>query len=407
MKRVLRVGFLSLCSVILVFAIWGCDTLLTKAPLGLDTLESPFEGMSNALNATFIRGDENFDRVFTVRDGLGPIFNQPSCGTCHPGDGRGKGLTGLLTRFSRGADLLPLMGGPQLQDRAIPGVTPERLPPGVDTSLRLAPPVFGMGLIEAIPEETILNLADPNDRNGDGISGRVNMVEPADFVPPTEIGSGPGLRLGRFSRKSQVSSILQQVAGAYHQDMGVTSDFLPTENSHPQAGGTTAMGDQVADPEIPARIVLETVAYVRLLAPPRRGEITEEVRKGETLFMSMGCASCHVPSLRTGPSPVPQLSNVEARLYSDLLLHDLGPALADNRPDGEANGFEWRTTPLWGLRLVAENLGGTPFFLHDGRTSDLSEAIRLHGGEAEKTRRAFVGLSETDRGVVMVFLNSL
>ena len=406
MQKSLSIKFLFLCAGV-VSALWGCDAVLTKAPLGPDTLESPFSGLTNTLNTTFVRGDENFDHVFTVREGLGPIFNQPACASCHPGDGRGKPDAGLLVRFSRGSDLIPLLGGPQLQDRAIPGVMPETLPPGVNTSPRLPPPVFGVGLIEAIPEETILKLADPDDIDGDGISGRPNMVEPAEFVPPTEVGSGPGPRLGRFSRKAQVTSLLQQISEAYHQDMGITSDFLPVENPHPQAGGAVAPGDQVPDPEITARVVLETVAYVRLLAPPRRGEITEEVRKGEALFASLGCAKCHVPSLRTGPSPVPQLNSAEARLYSDLLLHDMGPALADNRPDGQANGLEWRTTPLWGLRLVAENLGGTPFYLHDGRTSDLSEAIRLHGGEAEKARNAFVGLSDADRRAVIAFLNSL
>lgn len=406
MPRSPSIKFLFLCAGV-IFTLYGCDAVLTKAPLSSDTLESPFEGLTNTLNATFVRGDENFDHVFTVREGLGPIFNQPACASCHPADGRGKPDAGLLVRFSRGADLLPLLGGPQLQNRAIPGVMPETLPPGVNTSPRLPPPVFGVGLIEAIPEETILKLADPGDLDGDGISGRPNMVEPAEFVPPTQVGSGPGPRLGRFSRKAQVTSLLQQISEAYHQDMGITSDFLPVENPHPQAGGAVAPGDQVPDPEIPARVVLETVAYVRLLAPPRRGEITEEVRKGEALFASLGCVKCHIPSLRTGPSPVPQLNNVEARLYSDLLLHDMGPALADHRPDGQANGLEWRTSPLWGLRLVSRNLGGTPFYLHDGRTSDLSEAIRLHGGEAERARNAFVGLGDADQRAVIAFLNSL
>lgn len=386
---------------------WGCGKLMTRSPNGPDTLDSPLSGLSNTLNAAFVSGDDNFGHIFTVREGLGPIFNQPACLSCHPGDGRGKTTDGLLIRFSRGDDKLPLLGGPQLQDRAIPGIEPETLPPGVNTSRRLPPPVFGMGLIEAIPEETILALADPGDRDGDRISGRPNMVEPAEWIPPTEIGGGPGPRLGRFSRKAQVSSILQQVAEAYHQDMGITSDFLPEENPHPQQGGAVAAGDRVPDPEIPARIVLETVTYVRLLAPPRRGEITDEVRKGEALFSGLGCAKCHVPTLRTGPSPVAQLNNVPVNLYSDLLLHDMGPDLADNRPDGQADGYEWRTAPLWGLRLVAENLGGRPVYLHDGRTSDLAEAVRLHGGEAANARGLFVSLNDADRRALLAFLNSL
>jgi CxxC motif-containing protein (DUF1111 family) len=270
----------------------------------------------------------------------------------------------------------------------------------------MPPPVFGVGLIEAIPVETILSHADPDDADGDGISGRPNWVVAPDYVPPTEVGGGPGLQLGRFSRKAQVSSLIQQVAEAYHQDIGITSDFIPVENSHPQAGGF-AVGDAAPDPEIPAATVLQTVVYVRLLSPPKRGEITPEVERGERIFNEIGCASCHTPMMKTGPHRIPQLSQQEARLYSDLLLHDMGDALADNRPDGSANGREWRTAPLWGTRLVADFTGGTPFYLHDGRASDLSEAIRLHGGEAEKSRNASLNLSETDRQALLAFLESL
>ena len=406
MNKSMLLKYFNLGCLLFFISLSGCG-LLTEAPLDPDTLEAPFEGMTNTLNAAFGRGDENFDHVFTINEGLGPIFNQAACSSCHPGDGRGNPEVGLLIRFSRGSDLIPLLGGQQLQNRAIPGVSPETLPPGVDTSPRLPPPVFGVGLIEAIPEGTILQLADPDDLDGDGISGRPNMVFSPDWVPSTEVGSGPGPQLGRFSRKAQVSSLLQQIAEAYHQDIGITNDFLPVENFNPQTAGMVSSGDKVPDPEIPASVVFETVAYVRLLAPPRRGEITEEVRRGETLFTSMACHLCHVPTLRTGPSTVPQLNNVEINPYSDFLIHDMGQELADHRPDGDADGFEWRTAPLWGTRLVAENLGGTPFYLHDGRTSDLSEAIRLHGGEAKNARDAFIALNQGDQQAVLAFLNSL
>ena len=386
-------------------ALTGCETLLTDLPTAGDDFETPLDGLSGDLNAAFVRGDENFEKAFTVGDGLGPIFNNVGCEGCHPGDGRGTPELGFF-RFSNGSDLAEALGGPQHQDKAIPGIPVEAIPDGVDRSFRLPPPVFGVGLIEAIPAATIVAKADPDDADGDGISGRVNRVMPPDFVPGSHVGGGPGLQLGRFSRKAQVSSLVEQVAAAYQQDIGITSDFMPQENPHPQAGGV-ALGDGVSDPEIPASIVLETVLYVRLLAPPARGESTAEVQQGEGVFSEIGCADCHTPVLRTGPSPVPQLSEVDAHLYSDLLIHDMGPDLADNRPDGDATGQEWRTAPLWGTRLVADFLGGNRFFLHDGRARTLHDAIEYHGGEAGGSRDLYRGLSESDRQALIAFLESL
>lgn len=383
----------------------GCDNLMTTQPTAGDDFVSPFEDLSPGLNNMFLRGDENFERVFTVAEGLGPIFNNTGCVSCHPGDGRGSPAE-VLVRFSLGGDLLMSSGGPQLQDKAIPGVSLEILPEGVETSLRLPPPVFGVGLIEGIPVETILAGADPDDSDGDGISGRPNWLEAAPFVPEGAIGGGPGPQLGRFGRKANVSSLLQQVTEAYHQDMGITSDFMPEENRHPQAGGV-AIGDQVGDPELTAAAVLQTTMYVRLLAPPKRGPITDEVREGEQLFGTIGCAGCHTPSMRTGPSDIAALSNVEAGLFSDLLLHDMGPVLADGRPDGEATGSEWRTAPLWGTRLVRDVLDGREFFLHDGRATNLHEAISAHGGEAEASRRAFEQMEAKSQSSLIAFLRSL
>lgn len=174
---------------------------------------------------------------------------------------------------SRGDDLAFDIGGQQHQDKSIPEIPVEELPDGVNRSKRLPPPVFGVGLIEAIPVETILSRADEDDADGDGISGRPNWVTAADFVPATEVGGGPGQQLGRFSRKGQVSYLVQQIAEAYQQDMGITSDFIPVETSDPQAGAF-AVGNLVPDPEIPASTVLQTVVYVRFLSPPKRGEIT-------------------------------------------------------------------------------------------------------------------------------------
>lgn len=383
----------------------GCDTLFTEEPPVGESFDAPLDGLSDELARMFARGDENFERVFAVAEGLGPIFNQPGCESCHPGDGRGGGDQTLI-RFSMGSDLVPHLGGPQLQDKAIPGVTPESLPPGADSSTRLPPPVFGVGFIEAIPAATIAALADSTDANADSISGRVNWILAADFVPSIEVGGGPGFQVGRFGRKANVSSLLQQVVEAYHQDMGITNDFLPAENLNAQGGGL-GVGDEVADPEIPATTINETTMYVRLLAPPARGQRTAQVTQGEQAFLSLGCGGCHVPTLMTGPSPIPQLAFKPVALYSDLLLHDMGPDLADNRPDGSATGTEWKTAPLWGTRLVEEFLGGAAFYLHDGRAHSLDEAIRLHGGEALTIRQAYEQLNTSGRESLLAFLRSL
>jgi CxxC motif-containing protein (DUF1111 family) len=392
-------------SIVLASGLAACgDSLLTSPPPDGETLTGTLD-ISGSLSASFARGDEQFERVFTVADGLGPTFNQPSCETCHPGDGRGTPATNL-TRFSIGGDLVPMLGGPQLQDKAIPGTSPETLPAGAETSVRMGPPVFGMGLVEAIPEAALIALEDPDDLDGDGISGRVNWVSPAGFVPAEEIGSGPGLAAGRFGRKSNISSLLEQVVNAYQQDMGITSDHQPVEPIHPSTG-TVPLGDLVPDPEVPATEVNDVVMYVRLLAPPARGEITEEVRRGEVLFEQSDCARCHVPTLMTGPHAIPALDRVEANLYSDLLLHDMGPGLADNRADGLADGQEWRTSPLWGTRLAPDALGGQASYLHDGRASSLESAINAHGGEAASSQGRFDALSPDDRAAVIAFLESL
>ena len=383
----------------------GCDTLMTGLPPAGDDFETPYEGLSHDLNLAFAEGDENFEHAFTVAEGLGPIFNNNACVACHPGDGRGTPDLAFY-RFSRMDDLARSEGGAQHQDKALPGIPLEVRPQGVNESERMPPPVFGVGLIEAIPVETILANEDPEDADGDGISGRANMVSAPDFVPDWHVGGGAGPQLGRFSRKAQVSSLLEQVAAAYQQDMGVTSDFIPEENPHLQAGGV-AIGDNVPDPEISASTVLETVIYVRLLAPPARGEQTDEVGQGEAKFAEIGCASCHIPTMKTGINSIPQLSEVEAHLYSDLLLHDMGPGRADGRPDGMADGQEWKTAPLWGTRLIADFLGGKAFYLHDGRATSLREAIEFHDGEAGTSKALYDELNENDKQALITFLQSL
>lgn len=407
-REIFSTLFVAIILALPFFFFIGCDTLLTEATEPHTTLEEPFDELTPAELAAFARGDEGFEEEFTGETGLGPIFNNTACGSCHPGDGRAhpRAAFKLFGRVQPGGyDLLVELGGPQLQDRSLPGVPAETLPPEANAvSVRAAPPVFGVGLIEYIPVADILANEDPNDGNGDGISGRAHWVTAPDWVPENVVGGGVGPQLGRFGLKANTSSLLQQVARAYHQDLGITTDFIPVENfrSH-----TSAPSDLVADPELPAGTVLDVVFYIRMLAPPKRGEITAEVRQGEAIFSQIGCASCHVPKFNTGPSPFKALAFREVALYSDLLLHDMGPALADEFIDGDAAGSEWKTKPLLGLGRTPDALGGVPYYLHDARTSDLTTAIMLHGGEAQISRNKFAALPSDQMQAVLAFLKSL
>jgi len=404
--RALRASWLLLPLLAALAGLAGsCGKLMTTAPEPGDLFDAPLEGLTAEERAAFVEGDAQFGRPFAIVEGLGPIFNNVSCAACHSGDGRGR-PENVLTRFSSAGDPLLHLGGPQLQDRAIPGAEPEQLPIGVEVSRRLPPPVFGVGLIEAIPPDSILVRADPADADGDGLSGRASQVAVPDFVPAHEPGGGAGLQLGRFGRKAQVSSLLQQTVDAYHQDMGITTDFRADEIVNPQGSSANESADRVADPELHASAVRSVVAYLRLLAPPAPGPMTARREQGRQAFAQVGCAGCHTPVLRTGPNRIAALAHREVPLFSDLLLHDMGDALADGRPDGYADGREWRTTPLWGLRLMREFLNGEAFLMHDGRARSVEQAILLHGGEAQASRDAFEALSSAERSALLDFVES-
>jgi CxxC motif-containing protein (DUF1111 family) len=384
----------------------SCSDLLTGAPDPGEVFDSPLDGLTAAEQAAFVRGDAGFGRRFSPATGLGPVFNNVSCISCHSGDGRGR-LENALHRIGSVADgFLSQIGGPQIQDKATPGAHAEPIPTGVAVSVRLPPPVFGAGLIEAIPDAAIIGLADENDANGDGISGRPNLTSSHEYVPASEPNGGPGPRVGRFGRKAQTPTILQQTVEAYHQDMGITTEFRPQENRNPMSPVPAETFDLTADPEIPSGTVLAVVHYLRTLAPPAPGAETASRAEGKTLFTSVGCAHCHVPTLNTGAHPIAALAHKPVTLYSDLLLHDMGDALADNRPDGGANGREWRTTPLWGLRLMRQFLNGQAFLMHDGRARTVEEAILLHGGEALRARTAFAALTASQRAALLDFVES-
>ena len=410
-KRALRLALAAAATAAVGLHTGGCDALLPAAPESQDVLAEPLEDLTPSQLATHLAGDEEFARVFGPGDGLGPLFVAPSCESCHVGDGKGHPVT-TLTRFGRndGAtfDPMPAHGGPQLQHRAIPGYPPEVVPESATGIARFMPPaVTGLGFLEAVSDETILALADPDDEDQDGISGAPNWVEAPDFVSPrSERIVQNGRYIGRFGKKAFTINLLHQTVAAYRDDMGITTDQQPVDNVNASEGEFT--GDEVPDPELPSDVLKNVVFYIRTLkAPPRRGMAGPDVVAGEGIFADIGCARCHVASMTTGPSDVAALSEKEFHPYTDLLLHDMGPELDDGYTEGSASTSEWRTAPLWGIGLAADSQGGATFLLHDGRASSIEEAIGFHGGEGSASRATFEQLSTEEKLHLIAFLESL
>jgi CxxC motif-containing protein (DUF1111 family) len=268
-------------------------------------------------------------------------------------------------------------------------------PQSAQLSPRLASPVFGLGLLEAIPEYYILNNEDVNDADGDGISGKANYV--FDNV------SGE-VRLGRFGWKANTASVMEQCAGAYVGDMGVTNPIFPFETGYGQTNGDDGLND---DAEISQALLDEITFYCQTLGVPAPRDLDDDsVIRGSALFEQMECAKCHIPKMISGSFSVAEVANQTFYPYSDMLLHDMGDGLADNRPDFLANGKEWRTKPLWGIGLTKVVNGHTDF-LHDGRAKNVTEAILWHGGEAEASKNKFKNLSASEREDLLKFINSL
>jgi CxxC motif-containing protein (DUF1111 family) len=392
------IGFI-LCGLVLLSS---CEKITPPLPDDDELLDGPVEGLDEAQNRQHLLGDIAFnDQIFTNETGLGPVFVATSCGSCHAGDGKGHPFT-TLTRFgqvdSLGNKFLKL-GGPQLQNRALPGHQPEQMPAGA-TSAKFTPPInSGLGFLELVPDADILALADPNDANGDGISGVPNWNTIPFYVvlSPHSIRRA-GKYIGRFGKKASVHNLLQQTVNAYNQDMGITSYFEPYD----------VYSLQEIDPEIPMQTVHDVVFYLQTLkAPIQRNQNDEDVLHGKQVFNIINCASCHVPTLRTSFSSVSALSNKEFHPYTDLLLHDMGGGLDDGYTEGSAKTYEWRTPPLWGLGLAPNSQGGQYFLLHDGRAKSIEEAILMHGGEAVQSKNKFNQLSETDKEALIKFLKSL
>lgn len=382
--------------------LYSCENFEPAAPPDDSLLDGPVEGLSEAENIRFVNGDVAFnDEVFIPETGLGPLFVANSCGSCHPGDGKGHPFT-TLTRFGQHDDTgnhYEDLGGPQLQNRAIPGYQPESLPPGIKFSKLTPPANTGLGYIDAVSDEYILSWADPDDLDGDDISGVPNWVGMKEylFARPGTVEVN-GKYIGRFGKKGAAYDLLQQTAQAYNQDIGVTSTFEPFD---------THTGLET-DAEISDQTVQDVVFYLKTLkAPIPRSTQHDEIIAGKAIFVDVGCAKCHRPEMKTGPSPIAVLSDKTFYPYTDLLLHDMGPGLDDGYTEGSAKTSEWKTPALWGLGLSKFSQGGGYFLLHDGRARSIEEAILLHGGEAETSRENFQSLSESDKSKLMKFLENL
>ncbi len=390
----------------------SCSHLLPPSPAENEILDGPIEGLTMEQQRIFLAGDEAFgDLIFSPETGLGPIFVQASCGSCHAGDGKGHPFT-ALKRFGKmesGAfNHLLDAGGPQLQNRAIPGSTVEKIPGDATGITTFIPPaVTGLGFLEAVKDQTILDLADPNDDDGDGISGTVNYINPPwYFEPKAHHIPNNGKYIGRFGRKAGAVNLLNQTVGALKQDMGITSDFDMVDPINYNVSSQHV--DGVPDPEIAAATIHDIVFYLRTLkAPIHRNEKEKDFAAGKNIFLTIGCDKCHTPSMTTGDSDIKVLSNKTFSPYSDMLMHDMGQELDDGYTEGSASTAEWRTTPLWGIGLAPDAQGDQHFLMHDGRASIFEEAIELHGGEGSQSRTAFRSLSEAEKEQLYYFLNSL
>ncbi|TKB14682.1 MAG: thiol oxidoreductase [Mesorhizobium sp.] len=412
-------------------------------------------------NALFRKNWVSSPSSTQASDGLGPLFNERACQNCHLKDGRGRppegsvGSTSMFLRLARDASNAeekaaladhralnfpdPVYGS-QLQDLAVPGLKGEGrmrveyqeqkvtladgtvvslrkpsysiadlaygpLDPGTSLSPRLTPPMIGLGLIEQIDPADILADADPDDRDGDGISGRPNIVRDALRGEPA---------LGRFGWKAQAASIRQQAADAFAGDIGISTPEVPkpwgdcTATQKHCLAMPNGVQERLGVGEAPPPVMDLVAFYSQNLAVPARRDIgTRQVLAGKKQFYEMGCISCHTPkfvTLRRTPNKAQAFQLIWP--YSDFLLHDMGEGLADGQRVGEASGSEWRTPPLWGIGLTA-TVNGNTFYLHDGRARTLEEAILWHGGEGKKARDRFAAAAAADRDALIKFLESL
>lgn len=419
------------------------------------------EGNFKLGNALFRKNWVSSPSSTQASDGLGPLFNERACQNCHLKDGRGRppegdvGSTSMFLRLARDAssaeeraeiadhkvlNFPDAVYGSQLQDLAVPGLPGEGrmhvtyqeqevtlgdgsvvslrnpsysvdglaygpLDPHTTLSPRLTPPMIGLGLIEQIAPADILAHADPEGRDGDGISGKPNVVRD---------GQSGQLTLGRFGWKAQTPSIREQAADAFSGDIGISTPEMPKSEGDCTAAEKACLAmpngvqKRLGPVEAPPPVMDLVTFYSQNLAVPARRDLDKpDVLAGKKQFYEMGCISCHTPkfvTLRGTPNKAQAFQLIWP--YSDFLLHDMGPNLADGQAVGEATGNEWRTPPLWGIGLT-RTVNGNSFFLHDGRARTLPEAILWHGGEGRKARDRFAAADAADRDALVKFLESL
>lgn len=356
-------------------------------------------GLDTVQLADFAAGRVEFESKETPEGGLGPIFNDDGCSACHFAGASGGSSSKFVIRFGKVTagvfDPLENLGGSLLQAKAIDPVLQEVVPASANVvSRRITTPLFGAGLIEAIPDADIVLGAQKH--KPDGVKGRISTV--------TDVTTGQ-TRVGRFGWKAQHATLLAFAADAYSNEMGVTNRFFTKENA--PNGKTDLLARFVPNPKIEDPVDPATgkadfdhaADFMRLLAPPPVPRATAGAIAGGKLFAQLQCTACHVPSFFTGASPVAALSHKPVPLYSDLLLHDMG-RLGDGIAQGSAKGSEMRTAPLWGLRA-------RPVFLHDGRAATVQDAIQWHDGEAGSSRDRFNALKAVEKQQVLEFLSSI
>ena len=466
-------GFIAVCAAAAPLAIGSADTLdpaalsagsFTTPVADSNAFSVPIATLDREQAEAFAKGKEQFNEAWVVAPqaggvwGLGPTFNEDRCAHCHANNGRAKApdngeeaQLGMLVRLSipgtnpqGGPNPHPAYGD-QLQNRGIPDRVPAegraiftyttrevsfddgekvslRVPSiefkdlqfgelgrGTMISPRIAPAVVGMGLLEAVPEEMILALAEEEEKAG--VAGKPNYVW--DY-------EGDRTVLGRFGWKANQPNLRQQTAAAFLGDIGATTYMFPEENCPPvqrqcldvpsasKCGGQGGCTGNAFRPEvIPSRLNNITLYLQALAVPARRNVNDPDVKRGEQLFGQSQCSACHAPDLKTGAkTALPAAARIVIHPYTDLLLHDMGEALADGRPDFKANGSEWRTPPLWGIGLL-RTVSGQGDLLHDGRARNVTEAILWHGGQAEKSREAFRTMPKADREALVKFVESL
>jgi CxxC motif-containing protein (DUF1111 family) len=393
--------------VVLAAALPACadDGETTPPPSTItNASDVPIDGLSGSDVDEFHRGDDLFDLPFRPVDGLGPYFVRTSCGSCHAEGSRGPGLVQKMAMVeddgvTASPDQSALPYGHSIRQGLSAGaMTPIVAPqlPNVLVTIRLGPPVLGRGYMEAIADAEIQRIAAEEATRSDAIHGVIPTAT-FDSVP-----SGDGFSnyqmgqtvIGRFGVKARVATLDDFAADAFQGDMGMTTPMRPTELPNPD----NLTDDLRAGVDLDQEHVDRVAFYLRRIAIPKRVGLTDH---GAALFDQIACSGCHTPSLHTRADyPIAQLADIDAPVFTDMLLHDMGDALADGMTDGGGGSKDWRTAPLIGLRF-------SKLYMHDGRASTITDAILAHGGEAQASVDAFNALSQADRDALTAYVEAL